>query len=210
MKFEEIEGIAEEEDDEFSSEWEAREKAQDPLNTLMGTGGNFLGTPMGIIATENKRDYESSYNMWMGHTNFDLTKAHIIAINKIEGVDGLQPVSRYRFNVIIGFNFDEAEVKQKIEQALVGDLESYLGAYYVVANNLNPPLPVEVQAQFQAAVSLIDTRYYGILIIPNGKMVIVKSKQLTDTFIKDIHTLQVAQGLLQAYLYVHNGQTKIL
>lgn len=210
LRFEEVDGVAEDEDDEFSSEWVNSEKANDPMAGLMGTGGSFLGTPMGIIATETKNEYERSYNMWMGHVNFDLTKQHILSINKIPGVDGLQPVSRYRFNVIIGFNFDEVEVKKAIEHALVGDLESYLSAYAIIASNINPVLPPEVDNQFHAALSLIDLRHYGILVLPNGKMVIVKSGKLNENFIKDIHTLQLAQGATEAYLYVHNGQKKIL
>lgn len=209
MKFEEVEGVAEDEDDDLVSDWEKKERDSDPFQSLSG-GGQFLGTPMGIIATENKVEYERSYNMWMGHTNFDITRQHILTMNKIEGVDGLQPVSRYRFNVIIGYNFDESVVKKRIEDALVGDLNTYLNAYQVIANNINPILPPETEPQLYAALSLIDLPYYAILILPNGKMVIVKSGKLSEGFIKDIHELQLAQGATEGYLHVHSSQAKIL
>lgn len=195
-------------DEEHSQEDEYDEYEDQAMISMQG--GNLLGTPMGIISVYNQSDYNKSYNMWMCHTNFDVTKKHIIELNKIPGVDGLQPVSRYRFNVIIGYNFQEAEVKKEIEKTLIGDKETFLSAYQLVSQTINPLLPPAIQNNFEAAVSLIDTDTYAILILPNGQMVIIKSKGLTDSFIQELNDLYLVQAAVQGYLHVCSGKKKII
>jgi len=197
----------EEEEEESSSPWEREERDRDPMN-FMGVGNNILTTPMGVISTETKEEYESSYNMWTAHTTFDLTKANFMALNRMEGIDGLQPMSRYRFNVIIGYLFDENEVKKSIEKLLVGDLQTFITAYEVVATGMNPVLSPELQNQLQAAVSLIEEPIYAILILPNGKMVIVTSKTLTEKFCQEVQKLHVTQSATAGYLHVQYKQTQ--
>ncbi|NDB57181.1 hypothetical protein EB001_01835 [bacterium] len=61
----------------------------------------------------------SSFDCWIGHTNFDLTHSTKDTLNKIPGVELLKIFSRYRFFVGIGTMFDFAKVRNDIEKALL-------------------------------------------------------------------------------------------
>lgn len=61
----------------------------------------------------------SSFDCWMGHTNFDLTPTIKNTLNKISGIEILKICSRYRFFIGIGRMFDFKDVRQNIEDTLL-------------------------------------------------------------------------------------------
>jgi len=63
----------------------------------------------------------SSFDCWLGHTNFDITHDTKDILNKIPGIEVLKICSRYRFFVGIGQMFDFTNVRNDIEKALLGD-----------------------------------------------------------------------------------------
>lgn len=63
----------------------------------------------------------SSFECWMGHTNFDLTHYTKEILNKVPGIELLKICSRYRFFVGIGQMFDFKQVRNDIEKALLDE-----------------------------------------------------------------------------------------
>lgn len=61
----------------------------------------------------------SSFDCWIGHTNFDLTHSTKEVLNKVPGIELLKIFSRYRFFIGIGTMFDFANVRNDIEKALL-------------------------------------------------------------------------------------------
>jgi hypothetical protein len=61
----------------------------------------------------------SSFDCWIGHTNFDLTHGVKEILNSVPGIELLKICSRYRFFVGIGRMFDFAQVRNDIEKALI-------------------------------------------------------------------------------------------
>lgn len=61
----------------------------------------------------------STFECWIGHTNFDLTHRTKDILNKVPGVELLKICSRYRFFVGIGQMFDFTKVRNDIEKALL-------------------------------------------------------------------------------------------
>lgn len=59
-----------------------------------------------------------SFDCWMGHTNFNLTKEIRDKLNETDGVEVLKICSRYRFFVGIGRMFDFKDVRHNIEKIL--------------------------------------------------------------------------------------------
>lgn len=57
----------------------------------------------------------SSFDCWMGHTNFDITPKIKEQLNTIPGIEVLKICSRYRFFIGVGTMFDFAEVRKAIE-----------------------------------------------------------------------------------------------
>jgi hypothetical protein len=63
----------------------------------------------------------SSFDCWIGHTNFDITPHIKNILDSIPGIEFLKIYSRYRFFIGIGKMFDFAEVRKTIEDSLIGD-----------------------------------------------------------------------------------------
>lgn len=61
----------------------------------------------------------SSFDCWIGHTNFDITPSIKNTLDKIPGIEILKIFSRYRFFVGIGRMFDFKDVRKNIEDALI-------------------------------------------------------------------------------------------
>jgi len=61
----------------------------------------------------------SSFDCWIGHTNFDITINTKNTLDKTNGVEVLKILSRYRFFIGIGKLFDFKEVRQEIEENLI-------------------------------------------------------------------------------------------
>jgi hypothetical protein len=57
----------------------------------------------------------SSFDCWMGHTNFDITPVIKEKLNNIAGVEVLKICSRYRFFIGVGTMFDFSDVRKNIE-----------------------------------------------------------------------------------------------
>jgi len=68
----------------------------------------------------------SSFDCWIGHTNFDITNSIKEKLDKMHGVEVLKVWSRYRFFIGIGQMFDFTEVRNNIEKMLIkGDWYGY-------------------------------------------------------------------------------------
>ena len=61
----------------------------------------------------------TSFDCWIGHTNFNITAEIKDKVNKIDGVEILKIHSRYRFFIGIGKMFDFSSVRQDIEKAIL-------------------------------------------------------------------------------------------
>lgn len=63
----------------------------------------------------------TSFDCWIGHTNFDLTHNIKNILDDIPGIELLKIYSRYRFFIGIGKMFDFTEVRKIIEDSLIGE-----------------------------------------------------------------------------------------
>jgi hypothetical protein len=61
----------------------------------------------------------SSYDCWLGHTNFDITEDTKNILDHVDGVEMLTICSRYRFFIGIGQMFDFSEVRKRIEDSII-------------------------------------------------------------------------------------------
>jgi hypothetical protein len=61
----------------------------------------------------------STFDCWIGYSNFDITPSIKNTLDTIEGVEILKVLSRYRFFIGIGKLFDFKEVRKRIEDNLI-------------------------------------------------------------------------------------------
>jgi len=67
----------------------------------------------------NELSILSSFDCWIGHTNFDITHGIKDKLNTVPGVEMLKIFSRYRFFIGIGKLFDFTEVRKTIENEIL-------------------------------------------------------------------------------------------
>lgn len=66
----------------------------------------------------NEASLASSFDCWIGHTNFNITADIKNRVAKVDGVEILKVQSRYRFFVGIGRMFEFSKVREDIEKAI--------------------------------------------------------------------------------------------
>jgi hypothetical protein len=96
--------------------------SDEELNELIDHHENKIPT---IVPISEKLIEEmtllSSFDCWMGHTNFDITPIIKEKLNNIPGVEVLKICSRYRFFIGVGTMFDFSEVRKNIELNILPD-----------------------------------------------------------------------------------------
>lgn len=198
VDFDEDEEVDEEND---LSEWEKLENKKEFLGLDMGSG-RILATPLGLVSASNDREYQNSYKLLTAHTNFEITKRDLNILNEMEGVEGLQPLGRYRFNIVVGYCFDLEEIKRKVEKEFIHTCADLFYAYTVITKNNNPEIESSTIKKLDAAVSLLDKTFYAIFVYPNESMRILQVDKLDANFCSQIRDFSVLQNLLGGYLHV--------
>lgn len=79
---------------------------------------SFMPIPAGLTLSPFMPDF-SSFNFWIGHTNFNITHPILEIINQVPGVETLNLFSPYRFRIAVGQAFDENIVKQNVAQSIM-------------------------------------------------------------------------------------------
>lgn len=64
----------------------------------------------------------SNFDCWIGHTNFDLTNDIKNKLDKVPGIELLKICSRYRFFIGVGQMFDFKDVRNNIENEIIGEI----------------------------------------------------------------------------------------
>jgi len=100
-------------DDEESDE----EVLEDALNFLEKIP-SLVTTPMGMFQLHDKMSILNQFDCWMGYTNFDITNSVKDTLEKVEGVELLNIMTRYRFFLGVGKMFNFSEVRRAIESLL--------------------------------------------------------------------------------------------
>jgi hypothetical protein len=101
------------------------EDDEDYNNVEDKTSSIIQNSPMIPLTSQLMEDVTmlSSFDCWIGHTNFDLTHGIKEVLNKVPGVEVLKICSRYRFFIGIGQMFDFKSVRNDVEKAIIGDIE---------------------------------------------------------------------------------------
>jgi len=76
----------------------------------------MMSTPMGLVPMPIPDI--ASFNFWVGHSNFYITKQIFDLLDKTSGVETLDYFSPYRFRIAIGRAFNENTVKNNIAKTI--------------------------------------------------------------------------------------------
>ena len=85
------------------------------------TGRNMRAvmTSMGVMPITEYNKPGKTFNFWIGHTNFSITKGVHELIESIDGVETFDIFTRYRFRIGIGKLFKSVDVRREIDKGLL-------------------------------------------------------------------------------------------
>lgn len=194
----------EEEDNDDENTWEILEKKKykDSVDRIesMIIGNKILATPLGSVNLDGSDETSKLFNVWIAHTNFNLTPQHYAAIEHVEGVEALQPISRYRFQVAIGYHFEEEEVKQNVNEALLGSLKQDLKDLLSVYQVSNPTLTKKLTKSLEDVVSGIKNKIWVSYMPPSGEIKLLVTDKVDDVFLQEVTLLGLAQSIATGHI----------
>lgn len=94
------------------------EKEDDDENGDLLEEGQIKGifTPMGFMALPDEMTLGKRFKLWIGHANYPINQSMVDLIEKINGVETLDVMTKYRFRVGIGQMFKDRHVMSEIQK----------------------------------------------------------------------------------------------
>ena len=102
------------------------QNVQNVQNMQMMHAIPMISTPMGVMPAPMSD--MSTFNFWLGHTNFNITFNIWQILNTTPGVETLDIFSPYRFRMAIGQAFSTDVVKYNVAVKITQYLKSYAKA----------------------------------------------------------------------------------
>lgn len=134
-------------------------------------------TPLGLYRIEDTFHPYKIMDVYIGHTNFDITKEIMLLINMIGGVNCLRVLSRYNFVIGIGKAFNSTEVLQNIENILTTKTQYTPQLLLDVKNNLVKKMKK-------------SSSWYNLVVFPDGSFITNTDKEKAEK----IHTIYELTG----------------
>lgn len=120
-------------------------------------------TPFGMFRVNDDMHPFKQFKLWMGHTNFNLSRPIVQIIQQVEGVELLRIISRYRFIVGIGKAFDTLAVKLQIERSVCGSCNCV-----ATLDSIKDP---NVTSRIKKISEYLNKyKRWSMLIFPNGNL----------------------------------------
>lgn len=108
----ELSAGAEDEDGGYKDSYQQMEDIVKKGGPKKNYTGPVMVGPMGVIPLNEYNTPSKVYCFWMGHTNFDITRAVAKLIEEVPGVEALDIFTRYRFRVAFGKAFIDKDTGQ--------------------------------------------------------------------------------------------------
>lgn len=138
-------------------------------------------TPFGIFKVDDSMHPFKQFKIWMGHTNFKLTKPIIHKMKQINGIELLRVITRHRFIVGIGKAFEPLTVRKNIEESICECV--------CIPNE-------EVQNKVDKLSEVISIyNFWSILAFPNGNIELTVSNQDDEDLQKIRNTMKECSNL---------------
>jgi hypothetical protein len=122
----------------------------------------IIQTPLGFFDISNQLNPFKNYELWIMHTNFNISNSILLKLSKIPGVELVKPYGRYRCVVGIGKLFSFREVRKTIESEFCKE-----------------ELPKELSVAINECKQY---KYWGVCMMPNGYIEKVVSESMTPSF----------------------------
>lgn len=144
-----------------------------------------MHTPYGPLPITEYSGAGDRFDLWILHTNFDITPRIIKIIEKTRGVDSVDPITRYRAR--IGFPrvyqgkspiFNVSQVKKYIQ-------DNILTLFHEDQDEQIRMFNLDIVRKLRDVRDSLDSNseYWAIYILQNGQMDVVKAREPDEHFI---------------------------
>ena len=136
----------------------------------------------------------SQFDFWVMHTNFRLTNNIINIISEVEGVEVINPLTRYR--VKLGFPNSGLFQTDKIKKDIEKDILDFC---YAAQNEVLEVFADEICGKVKEFRNYLENKYdeWTLYILPNGGMEVYNFKDE-----KQLEILQMAQSLVGGQILI--------
>jgi len=187
----EINEIAEQSPDIFSEEEDIQHQAFPIIQQ---------NPPLGLVSAINEQNkFINSFDLWVMHTNFDITEEVKTLIENIPGVESITVLTRYRVKIGLTKSglFNNTQVKQLIQNKIV----SLDGKSKAIQEDYLLDIAFDTATQEtieQAKKDLDDSdhKFWSFYVFPNGNLSIEQSdsKDEIDEKIQFFQTVEYLIG----------------
>ena len=87
---------------------------------------------LGLLPITDYAEPDKIFNFWLGHTNFTISDEIVQLMQKIEGVEILDILTRYRFRIGIGQAFKDSNVLNRISIALTSKKDKFANLRVII------------------------------------------------------------------------------
>lgn len=137
-------------------------------------------------------DNGSSFNLWILHSNFKLSKSDVKTICNVDGIEAVTVFSRYRLRILIGELFDSDTVMRNVEESL--------------GCEINYSKDIELTDELIDRIELVKETLKGdhflIYALPNGQLKSFSSKELGKEFANHIDVFEKTYDAVGGYLLI--------
>lgn len=140
---------------------EEDEEDEDGEHICMHHSG-VINTNFGVFEVNGPDNPYETRDVYLANCNFDITKEDILEISKVVGVEGIRPLTRYSFTIIIGVMFYFEDVLNAINELLeVESLDFH--------NDISGGITEDNATLIKAILEKVKSEYFCAYIMPNGK-----------------------------------------
>lgn len=148
------------------------------LHPLMMLGMRNIETPLGVFNENSLLKPSSRWDCWIGHTNFDITKNILDAIENTPGVEALKAMGRYSFFIGIAKLFNIKDVRKEIEETLC----SYTEEEILSDDDV-------FEAVEKVKCQLDKEKFWTIMVTVDGSIEYVSSNEMNKSYLDNVNKL---------------------
>lgn len=151
----------------------------EPIPIHKVKGMPILSTPFGPLSITEHSLAANQFDFWNMHTNFDITPEIFAEIEKVDGVETLNVLTRYRLRVGLSISglFDGTIVKQNIEKTVQ---TYFLNRFQQLLSKFDSSVIQKVSTIYEKISN--EHNNWLIYILPNGNVEVVTSdKKINPT-----------------------------
>ncbi len=155
----------EDNDELASNEAEITNEDGRKIRVKMPKSQEVIHTNFGSFLAHHPDNPYNTREIYIAHTNFDITEEHIKHICRVPGVEAFRAITRYSFTIIVGMIFYDADVLSEIDRICGVEPENLLSdkTQQKVDNN---------QEIIDSTISAIKGDFWYCYIMPNGETVV--------------------------------------